>query len=242
MSRVSTAVHAISVIPAMALVACGGGDGGQPAAPTNTASTAPQTANVAAVFADVFRSSRSYSMAGTASDGSAVTASVSIAPGAQAQANGQTYDSATISIAMFRGGALVASSISTLWLAPGTSQIVYSFKSDGSCFIAMAHGVLPSSAALGQAGAYVSGSKYSGCSPSNLPRTFWTESAAVTQTWSYRQIAGVAFVCLDSSERSIVGSATESDCFEVSDASGAIGARARLTQTDLSGRTTTLAN
>ena len=157
---------------------------------------------------------------------------------------GATFDSSLVTKSVYNSqGALIASSTLTLLMEVGSTNWAYVFEAaDGSCVIRTGGAALPTSAALGQSGAYLSGPKYGGCNPTELPRSFWISTETLNQTWTYKTIGGIPFVCIDSALSGSVGTATESNCIEVADATGALGARLRVTITDLNGVTTTLSN
>lgn len=239
-----------AVFRAMALVglctlgACGGGggSGGDAVAPP-AAAVVPATTNVLAAYQSLVRQRRDYSLSGTTSTGVALTATLSVAPGAQVTSNGTTYDTSSVTVSIFRGGVLQATGVTTAWQDVGTPNWAISFSTpDGTCVLRTGGSALPTSAALNQTGAYLSGAQYAGCSPSNQPRSFWTSTGAVVNTWAYQVFDGIPFVCVNSSSQGAVGTSTESDCVEVTDVNGTLGTRARVTTTDLNGVTTTLKN
>lgn len=219
---------------------CGGGGSDQPVSPT---SSVPTTTNVSAAYTALVRSAHSYSLAGSTSTGISLTATLSTAPGAQVTSNGTTYDTTSVTVSVFRAGVLQATGVTTAWQDVGGTNWAWSFQTpEGSCVVRTSSVLLPTSAALDQSGPFVSGTKYAGCSPGNLPRSFWTPVGTVAQTWSYRLIGGIPFVCIDSATTGAVGTETESDCIEVVDSSGTLGTRARVTTKDLNSVTTTLSN
>ena len=224
----------------LCLVACGGG-GSQVVTPA--AAVAPATTNVYAAYQSLARKPHTYSLSGSTSTGVGLTATLSVSQGAQVTSNGTTYDTSTVTVSIYKGGVLQATGITTAWQDLGTPNWAISYSTpEGSCVLRISGSALPTSAALSQTGAYLSGTKYPGCSPSNQPQSFWTSTGTVAQTWAYQVFDGIPFVCINSSTQGVVGTSTESDCVEVVDANGTLGTRARVTTKDLNGVTTSLTN
>lgn len=234
-------MRTFALVGLAALAACGGGggDAAQPGATT----VAPATTNVLAAYQALTRQPHTFSLSGSTSTGVSLTATLSVAQGAQVTSNSKTYDTSTVTVSIYRGGILQATAVTTAWQDVGTPNWAISYATPGgSCVLRTGGSALPTSAALNQAGAYLSGTEYPGCSPSNQPMSFWTSTGAVAQTWAYQVVNGIPFVCLNTSTQGAVGTSTESDCIEVLDVNGTLGTRARVTTKDLNGVTTTLTN
>ena len=236
--QITRAVGLISIAASL-LAGCGGG--GSDAPPP--AAIAPATTNVFAAYAAFVRQPHMYSLSGSTSTGANLTATLSVTQSSQVTSNGITYDRSLVTASIYSGGVLQGTGVTTSWLNVGSPNWVTSFESaDGSCIVRTGGSALPTSAALNQTGPYLTGARYAGCNPGNLPMTFWLSTGAVTQTWSYSLINGIAFVCINSSDRGFVGTSTESICAEVIDANGMLGTRLRVTTMNLNGVTTTLSN
>ena len=224
------------------LVACGGGGGGSTSTPT-AAAIAPATTNVLAAYQSLVRQPHTFSLSGSTSTGVSLTATLSVAQGAQITSNGKTYDTSTVTVSIYSGGVLQATGVTNTWQDVGTPNWAISYSTlEGSCVLRTGGSALPTSAALNATGAYLTGAEYSGCNPSNQPMSFWISTGTVAQTWAYQVYDGIPFVCLNSSTQGFVGTSTESDCVEIVDANGTLGPRARVTTKDLNGVTTTLTN
>lgn len=232
----SLAVTALS-----ALTGCGGGGSSASAA---SPIAAPASTNVYAAYAALTRQPHNYSLAGSTSTGVALTATLSIAQGAPVTSNGSTFDTATLTTSIFNGGILSAFGVTTAWQLTGTPNWAATFNSsDGTCFWETSGSSLPTSASLGQSGAYITASQYSGCNATTLPYSYWIPVGKLTTTWSYSTINGTAFVCINSSNLGFVGvAALESDCIEVVDTAGTLGTHVRISTQDLNKVVTVLAN
>lgn len=235
-----TASRALALTSLFALCACGGGGSSAPP-PAPAVAAAPATTNVFAAYSNLIRSPHSYSLSGTTSTGVAVTANLGVAQGAQGMFNGVAYDTSTLTLSLFANGVLQSTSVTTLWQDAGTPNWAFLFKSvDGTCTNRTGGSGLPTSAALNTTGAYISGTDYTSCNPTNLPSVFLS-IGTLTQTWSYQEISGIPFVCINTSNQQPFTS-TEADCFEVTDVNGTVGAHARITSVAVGGVTTTLSN
>jgi len=170
--------------------------------------------------------------------------SLNIAQGAPVTSNGKTFDVSTLTVSIYRAGALQSTGVTTAWLDVGTANWAYTFQTpDGSCNVRTGGTALPSSAVLNAAGPFISGDQYPGCTPARLPTSLSLSLTPVASTWAYRVTNGIPFVCIESSIRGAVGGVqSESDCVEVVDANGTLGSRVRIVVTDLNGVTTTLTN
>ncbi len=223
--------------------ACGGGGGDSAPATTPTSPTPLSTTNVAAAVKALMRTPHSYSLSGSTSTGVNLTATLGIAQGGTLTHQGLSFDSSVLTITLFRGGTLLSASVSTLWYYPGTVNLRFSTNSgDSTCNNYTAISNLPVAANLGQSGSYFVATQYPGCtSPNNAGPM---SSGTVTGTWSYSDIGGIAFVCLNSSNKTngLVSTSTESDCVEVVDTNGTLGTRARIALKDPNGVTTVLSN
>jgi len=226
---------------AAALTACGGGGGLEAEAPS--AISPPLSVNVHAAYQNLVRQPHLFSLTGTTSLGIDVTAQLAVSQGPRYVAYGTTVDSATISALIYSGGTLRTIGSTSAWQEIGSPNWLITFSSaDGTCTLRTGGVPLPSAASLGDSGPYLSGTQYPGCTASNLPTTSWIPSATVTQTWSYSLISALPFVCIHTSTRTLIGTATESDCVEVVDSNGTLGSRMRIAMKDLNGVTTTLSN
>jgi hypothetical protein len=172
-----------------------------------------------------------------------MAATLSISQGAQVTFLSTTYDTAATTLSIYVNNVLASTGVSTSWQDLVTPDWAVSFHSaDGTCVERTGGTSFPSSAALGVSGAYLTGKDYPGCSPANMPQSFWVSSGTLTTTWTYSSINGTGFVCFNSSDAGFVGTTTESDCIEVIDTAGTLGTHARITVKDLNNVTTTLTN
>ena len=220
-----------------ALTACGGGSSETPAPPPPPA--APASTNINAAYLAAMRQTHTYELAGPTSAGVNVSASLSIAPGAAATYNGISYDTTTLTTTVTVAGSPASTAVTTLWLQPASSVLVFeTSSSNASCLYVSSQSALPVTATVGQAGPYITATRYPGCT---VPGTVYVSIGTVTQTWSYTSVSGIGFACLTTSDAQALGTSTEQDCFEVTDANGSLGSRARVTIRDLDGVTTTLA-
>ena len=182
-------------------------------------------------------------MSGSNSQGTSLSATLGIAPGAKVANGTTTYDTSTLTLALYAGGTLVATGVTTLWQSVGTPYWAFSFSTaDKSCRIRTGGSSLPTTAAVGTTGPFLNGTEYPGCNPSNMPRSGWLSTGAVTTTWTYSDINGTGFACFNTSNAGLVGTETESDCVEVIDKAGTLGTHVRITVKDLNGVVTTLTN
>lgn len=238
----TTSVCRLAMVCALfALQGCGGGGGA--ATNSNPTVAPPATTNVLAAYTALVRKPHTYSLSGSTSTGVSLTATLSIAQAAQVSWSTQTYDTALVTLSVYNGATLVGTGVTTSWQATGTPYWdVFFQSSDGSCTLRGGGTALPTSAALGQVGSFLDGTEYAGCSPSNMPMTYWISSGTVTQTWAYQAVGGTPFVCINTSVQGFVGTTTESDCVEIVDTSGTLGSRVRVTTTNLNRVTTTLTN
>lgn len=189
------------------------------------------------------RAPHTYSLSGSTSQGARLTATLSTSTGTPITSGSNTFDTSALTITVFSADALAATGVTTFWYWLGTVSPIVAFASaDGSCTWTTASTALPTSANLGESGPYVTATRYVGCSPGNLPMTYWIPAGTVTSTWSYTDIGGIAFVCVNSSNRGSVGTSTESDCIEIMDIKGTLGSRARVSTKDLNGVTAVLSN
>ncbi len=224
------------------LAACGGGGGGGDGSTANTpAAPAPSSTDVDAAYTAALRQPHTYSLTGTASTGTSVMATLSIAPASTASYNGVSYDTTTLTSTVNVAGSPVSTSVTTLWLQQGSTALAFEASSmDTTCMYTSAQSALPHSASLGQQGPYATSAEYPGCTHPGTIYTYDLSVGTVTQTWSYIAIKGRGYVCMTSSDAGPVGTSTEQDCFEVIDANGTLGTRAQVTIHDLNGVTITL--
>jgi len=227
--------HAAAALAVSLLLAgCGGGGGPPPVPP-------PATTNVQAAVLSLLRQPRSFSLTGSTSTGVNLTATLTIAQPAPGSFKGTAYDISTISLVARNGTALAGSNTVTIWLMTGTpDQVFLATSSDGNCGVTDTATALPTSAALGQSGAYNSMTVHYRCTePANTSAIFTAGSR--TQTWSYELLNGIPMVCINSTLRQ-VAITTESDCIEVTDTRGTLGSRVFVTTTDGNKVTTRLSN
>jgi hypothetical protein len=226
-----------TLVAAAMLAACGGG-GDEPA-------PAPASTNVHAAYAGFVGAAHAYSLTGSTSTGVALTASLAVAPGASAAYGSTTVDTARLTLTVSQGGNVISSDVSTFWQDVGTPDWAVLFSSAADvCALRTGSTALPTTGSLGAHGAYITGTIYPGCDASNLPQSSSVSVGTLTQTWSYQEIGGVAFVCVndDQAVNGVVPHATTSYCAEVTDANGTLGTRVHISATDFNGVTTTLAN
>lgn len=238
----SAPLRACTLFGFAALSGCGGGGADSP---TSTPVTpAPASTNVNAAYLALVGQGHTFNLAGSTSTRQSVAATLSIGPSTPVTYSGATYDRSTLtSTTTSSTGAAIGTAVTTLWLSQSEHvQVFESNSADGTCVFSTSTELLPTSAALGEAGPYVVGKEYAGCAAPGTVTTLSISTGTVTQTWSYSAIAGTGYVCMTSSDAGFVGTSTEQDCFEVVDASGTLGSRARVTVTDLNGTVTTLAS
>lgn len=222
---------------AAVLAGCGGGGGGGGTPPVPP----PSTTNVQAAVISLLRQPHSFNLTGSTSTGVNLTATLTIAQPAPRSFKGKSYDISTVSLVARNGTALAGSNTVTIWLMTGTpDQVFLATSSDGNCEVTDTAAALPATAALGQSGAYNSMTVHYGCTePANTSAIF--TAGTRTQTWSYELLNGIPMVCINSSLRELY-TTTESDCIEVVDNKGTLGARVFLTTTDANKVTTRLSN
>jgi hypothetical protein len=224
---------AAALAASMILAGCGGGGGGG-GSPTNTSQfTAPATTNPNAALAKFFATTATYKLAGTTSTGIDLTATVSVSPGAQATTAIGNFNTAIITLSVYQGANLYATNSQTVWLSlNGPSPAMYFNSSDGSCYSQASGFLPPTSAALETTGTVGTGLAFAGCRTNNLPMTYWVSSGDVTMLWEYRAMEnGLPMVCLNTTKKDIFITTQEQDCIEVTDSSGNIGGRMRISIT-----------
>jgi hypothetical protein len=189
----------------------------------------------------LLRQPRTFSLTGSTSTGVNLTATLTIAQPAPGSFKGTSYDVSTVSLIARSGTALAGSNTVTIWLMTGTpDQVFLATSSDGNCGVTDTTTTLPTSAALGQSGAYNSMTVHYRCTEPANTSTLFTAGTR-TQTWSYEVLNGIPMVCINSSLRQLY-TTTESDCIEVIDTRGTLGSRVFVTTTDANKVTTRLAN
>ena len=225
--RLAVAALAVSII----LAGCGGGGSGSDSTTAGAQAAIPATTNPNAALTRWLTTAATYKLAGSTSNGIDLTATASVAPGPQVTNSLGTFNTATVTIAMYRGSVLYATNAQTLWLSTGAPvPALYFNSSDGSCFL-RSNGSIPATSAVADAtGILASGTIYSGCSPTNTPTSAWASSGSALLMWEYRVLDGVPMVCVNTQVTPTGGLNTqEQDCIEITDGAGSIGSRMRIT-------------
>lgn len=221
---------AAALAASMILAGCGGGGGDSPAT-ASAQSVIPNTTNPNAALTRWLTTAATYKLAGSTSNGIDLTATASVAPGPQVTNSLGTFNTATVTIAMYRGSVLYATNAQTLWLSTGAPvPALYFNSSDGSCFLRSNGSIPATSAVTDTTGILASGTIYPGCSPTNTPTSAWASSGSALLMWEYRVLDGVPMVCVNTQVTPTGGLNTqEQDCIEITDGAGAIGSRMRIT-------------
>lgn len=217
----------------LVVTGCGGG-GGDSVPPPSVQVTAT---NPSAALGALLRTPKSYQLVGTAANGSAITATMTVAQAQTSTYQGQTFDLRQLTTAVTVGGA-TSTSGATYWLYPNTTKLAFVGLTGNECEALSSVTDLPTAASIGSVGQYASGKRYPGCQkPSD---SSFIPLGSITYTWAFKSVAGTPLVCIQEALDSFFGSSQET-CIQVTDAAGTIGAKLRVTVVDANKTTTVLA-
>jgi len=211
---------------AAVLSACGGGGGS-----SGDDGFAPPSADfdAQAAWRNLLTNTRTWVVSGTASDGLDYVVSISIASGGTLEfpVTGVTAARSTASVAMSQGGTAVADGFNETFF-DGASFFVIGTRNSAtgfgtSCSVATSAAAPPTAAAVGASGPLFTLDELDGCLSTSA------KIGSATQTWSIESEAGIAYFCMNATERNVSGGviATESDCVEI-DEDGSLGPKARI--------------
>lgn len=205
------------------LVGCGGGGGGDEPAPV-------LTYNVQAAFKNLPAAGRSYRLAGTATNGSALTLVWTITP-----IGPSVFPLTNTASQRVDSGIDIRTATQSLPDFPRTQQSHFnaamdglgSERADGSCSQGDSQGdkpALPTAAALNASGSLGSATVYATCVSSALAIN------RIVGNWTLEQGAGFVYLCANTQLLDAAGVllSREYDCVEVSP-DGTVGSHARLT-------------
>ncbi len=218
-TRTPGLLAAASAIMLGTLVGCGGGGGDDPA-PVVSYDVQKAIKNLPAV-------ARSYTLAGTATNGSALTLTWTIAP------VGVSVFPLTNAASQRVDTRIVVRTATQQELVNGGQQSHFSdagvglgsVRADGSCSQGE-NPALPTAAAVGATGDLGGATVYATCSVSAPVVN------RITGNWTLEQGTGLVYLCANTVLNDAAGAVVsrESDCVEVSP-DGTVGSRARLTLT-----------
>lgn len=203
------------------LAACGGGGGGS--APPPAPSVA--TTNPHAAWMSLLSNTRTYSAAGTGSDGRQYAVSLTIAPSTGMTVGGTAFPSTTFTTQLTRNGAFLSSTFAEYAYETATGRVMFISYAGGGCAALSASHQLPATASLGAAGPMFAG-QYS-------PSCITPNAQTLTATWSFEADGANAMLCINQ-RRALLVTHTESWCVAVN-AAGVPLSAARVSISDGAG-------
>jgi hypothetical protein len=205
---------------ALLLAACGGGGDATPATPGAPAATSYA---VNAAQRHLLMDGGSWSMDGTIPGGGAFTITMNFAPSTPGQfpMTGATAASSLQTFTVQAAGQ--SDSVAQAIYFDPASLSFFGAESGGACNVATSSTALPNGAAVGEGGAFFSGSDLDGCTGAS------SIVGTTTIGWSLETDTGVVLLCWNSVFKDAAGTpdSTQSSCVEIA-ADGSLGTRARL--------------
>lgn len=208
-----------SAAAALLLAACGGGDD----APLATPSPPAASYAVNAAQRHLLTEGGAWSMEGTLPTGEAFMIGMNFAP-STAGPFPRTGATAARSVQTFtvQSAGQSDSVAETIYFDPA-SLAFFGSEFNGTCNLGTSNAALPDSAAVGEGGAFFSGSDLDGCTGAS------SIVGTTTIGWSLETDTGVVLLCWNSAFRDTTGTldSTQSSCVEIA-VDGSLGARARI--------------
>jgi len=202
------------------LAGCGGGGGDPPPPPPP-----PATYAVRAALANLLTVGGSWTVSGTASDGSAYSLTFGFAPAASAPfpVSGEMAERSIETVSTNAGGVDLGSSTLTYYFHAADLAFVGIAADDGTCSSMSSNTALPATASPGASGALYAENDYDNCSGGTVPPD------TTVGRWSLETDAAVNLLCWTQVTPGPPAAplATISYCFEVA-ADGALGSKARV--------------
>jgi hypothetical protein len=210
----------LSTAAAALLVACGGGA-------DNTTPTPTGTYNASAALHNLLVTGGSWTMSGS-DNGTNYTVTIAFAPAASGPypigniASSQAVETTTVA-----SGGSSSSGAQTIYFNATTAAFI-GLQASGLCSTATSNGApLPSSAAIGAAGALFTENDLDGCTTSS------NVVSTSSNVWTVVADTGIALFCWNVTETALTAAGsngTESTCIQVAN-DGTLGTKARFSLT-----------
>jgi hypothetical protein len=203
---------------AAAMSGCGGGHSSEEPPPS-------ATYNVDAAYRNLSTAARTFTLTGSATNGTPLTLTWTIAPVSGAA----TFPLSNVPAKRVDSTLQIRSAATTLvdggqqaYFDASTMNGLGSLRSDGSCSLATST-TLPTAARVGDKGALGSSVVYATCT------TTAPVIGRITGEWSLEQVGATVFLCAHSTLEDAAGApvSQEMDCVEI-DPAGTVGTRARI--------------